>query len=312
MIDIVLTTHVRNILQSFVCKSGLRDHDIIGVIRKLNCTKYAPRKLFARNYKQYSVSSLKNELRGQNWDSVTRNNDFNTTWNGFKTITANTTNKHAPLVEKTVRGRDCPWLTREIKQKMYQRDYQLRKAKRTKNPEDWSHYRKLRNLTTYAIRKEKANYERSIFNENESNPKNVWKQIKKCYPIKNKSTSNTSFKVENKVIKDKNKISNAFCVYFSNIPSLIKTTICNFMSPTWQYNEMDGLSIKVNPNNYAFSSAEVHYQEVLKILESLYPYKPAGVDNIPPKVFKDAATEIAKPLLILANRSLQCSQFPMQ
>ena len=226
---------------------------------------------------------------------MTRNNDFNTAWNGY-----------APLVERTVRGRDCPWLTRETKQKMYQRDCQLPKAKRTKNPEDWSHYRRLRNLTTYAIRKEKANYERSIFNETESNPKNFLKQIKKCYPIKNKSTSNTSFKVENEVITDKNKISNAFSVYFSNIPSLMKTTIilCNFMNPTWQYNDMDGLSIKVDPNNYAFSSAEVHYQEVLRILESLNPYKPAGVDNIPPK------TETAKPLLLLANRGLQCGQFP--
>lgn len=130
------------------------------------------------------------------------------------------------------------------------------------------------------------------------------------YPIKNKATSNTSFKVGNEVITDKNKISNAFCVYFSNILFLMKTTICNFMNPTWQYNDMDGLSIKVNPNNCAFSFAEVHYQEVLRILESLNPYKPAGVDNIPPKVVKDAATLIAKPLLILANRSLQCGQFP--
>ena len=80
--------------------------------------------------------SFKNELRSQNWDNVTRNNDFNTAWDGFKTISTNIINKHAPLVERTVRGKDCPWLTREIKQKMYERDYQLRKAKRTKNPED--------------------------------------------------------------------------------------------------------------------------------------------------------------------------------
>ena len=49
---------------------------------------------------------------------------------------------------------------------------------------------------------------------------------------------------------------------------------------------------------------------MLAILESLNPYKPAAVDSIPPNVVKDAATEIAKPLLILANRSFQCGQFP--
>ena len=179
---------------------------------------------------------------------------------------------------------------------MYERDYQLQKAKRTKNPEDWSHYRRLRNLTTYAIRKGKANYEKSIFNENEFNPKNFWKQIKKCYPVNNKSTSSTSFKVENEVITDKSKISNAFCDFFSNIPSLMKTRTCNFMNSAWQYNDMDGLSRKINPSNHEFYFTEVRYQEVLRILESLNPYKPAGVDNIPPKIDKDAATEIAKPL----------------
>lgn len=108
---------------------------------------------------------------------MTRNNDLHNAWNGFKTIIVNIINKHAPLVERTMHGRDCPWLTTGIKQKMYQRDYQLRKTKRPKNSEDWSHYRRLRNLTTYAIRKENASYERSIFNESESNPKNLWKQI---------------------------------------------------------------------------------------------------------------------------------------
>jgi hypothetical protein len=193
---------------------------------------------------------------------------------------------------------------------MYERDYPLQKAKRTKNPEDWSHFRRLRNLTTYAIRKGKANYERSIFNENEFNPKNFWKQIKKCYPVNNKSTSSTSIKVENEVITGKSKIWNAFCDFFSNIPYLMKTTTCNFMNSALPYNGMDGLSRKLNPSNHEFYITEVRYQEVLRILESLNPYKPAGVDNIPPKIDKDAATEIAKPLVILVNRSLQCGQFP--
>ena len=37
----------------------------------------------------------------------------------------------------------------------------------------------------------------------------------------------------------------------------MKTTTCNFMNPAWQYDDMDGLSRKVNPNNDAFCFAEV-------------------------------------------------------
>jgi hypothetical protein len=73
---------------------------------------------------------------------------------------------------------------------------------------------------------------------------------------------------------------------------------------------MDGLSRKLNPNNNEFHFTKVHYQEVFGILKSLNPYKPAGIDNIPPEVITEAATEIAIPLVTLANRSLQCGQFP--
>lgn len=73
---------------------------------------------------------------------------------------------------------------------------------------------------------------------------------------------------------------------------------------------MNGLSRKINPGNHEFSFREIYYQEVLRILESLNPYKPAGVDNIPPKFVKEAVAEIAKPLAILVNRSLQSAQFP--
>ena len=51
LIDIVLTTHKENILKSFVSKSSMSDHDLIGVIRKINCTKYLPKKITTRNYK---------------------------------------------------------------------------------------------------------------------------------------------------------------------------------------------------------------------------------------------------------------------
>ena len=39
--------------------------------------------------------------------------------------------KNAPLKEQLVRGRDCPWLIAEIKKKIRDRDYYLKKARRS-------------------------------------------------------------------------------------------------------------------------------------------------------------------------------------
>ena len=116
---------------------------------------------------------------------------------------------------------------------MHERDYQLRNAKRTKKPEDWINYRRLRNRTTCAIRKAKANYERSIFMENDMKPKDFWKQIKKCYPVKDKPTVSKSFTIENELVSDKQTIANAFYSYFTHIASRINSSIPNFVNSAW-------------------------------------------------------------------------------
>ena len=105
-------------------------------------------------------------------------------WNGFKTILQSCIHKHAPLIEKTIRGKDSPWLTSSIKEKIRERDYYLRKAKRTGCENDWSTYRRLRNTTTALIRKSKSNYQREAFQNNTHSPNDFWKEIKKLYPLK--------------------------------------------------------------------------------------------------------------------------------
>ena len=71
-------------------------------------------------------------------------------------------NKHDPLMERSVSGRDCPWLTPQIKSHMKERDCYLRKARKHRADNDWSKYRQLRNTVTAMIRKSKANYNRML------------------------------------------------------------------------------------------------------------------------------------------------------
>ena len=49
---------------------------------------------------------------------------------------------------------------------------------------------------------------------------------------------------------------------------------------------------------------------MLKILKNLNTSKAAGIDNLPPKILKDAADELSAPLCSLINKSLQASLFP--
>ena len=133
-------------------------------------------------------------------------------------------NKYAPLVKKKVRGRDRPWLTREIRSQMNERDYQLRKARRTGKESDWSAYRRLRNTVTRLIRHNKATYTRSILRENVNKPKEFWSQLKRCYPTKSSKGNNCRlFEINGKRESDKKAISNAFVPFLHKLENLYAT-----------------------------------------------------------------------------------------
>ena len=197
---------------------------------------------------------FKNDLKNQQWHEVIQQADFNTAWDQIKAIVKNVIDRHAPFIERTVRGRDCLWLTRDLKQIIHKRDYQLGRAKQTNKSEDWSNYCRLRNRTTYAMRKAKANLERSIFLENDLNPKDFWRQVRKCYPAREEKSTSKIFNIANKPVSKKQKIANAFCRYFTSVTSLIASSASNITNST-----LSDLSDKVNPNNRHFYFNVVNY-----------------------------------------------------
>ena len=58
-------------------------------------------------------------------------------WNAFKSSFVSVAVRHAPIIQRRVRGIDnCPWLNKEIKLVMRQRDYFHSKARKTNHSED--------------------------------------------------------------------------------------------------------------------------------------------------------------------------------
>lgn len=100
---------------------------------------------------------------------------------------------------------------------MNSRDYLLKKAKRSKQQKDWDDYKRVRNLTTSAIRKSKSNCHRNIFHGNVNKLKDFWSRIKQSYPVNDKKFTAKSFLVNNSMTTDKASISSAFCNFFCSV-----------------------------------------------------------------------------------------------
>ena len=137
-----------------------------------------------------------------------------------------------------------------------------------------------------------------------------WNQIKKSYPIKNSEGPARSFKSEKRLITDKNEISNSFCTYFANVGSQLARLITCLSDTAWiPFNGFKYLS-KINLKNHTFKFTPVDVSQTLKVLKNIRGSKAAGPDNIPASMIKDAAEELAAPILFLINYSFETGIFP--
>lgn len=108
LIDIVATTHENNIALKFVYSFGISDHHLLGIVRQLNTKRFRPRRMLVRNYKGYSKDDFNKDLHLQNWQSILKLGSFNKAWGSFKSILQTCIDKYAPLIEKSIRGKDSP------------------------------------------------------------------------------------------------------------------------------------------------------------------------------------------------------------
>ena len=167
-----------------------------------------------------------NEGKGVDWKNVTQDSDVHKAWDIFKRLLKLIIDKHAPLSKKRVRDRENLWFTHEIKSKVHERDYYLRKARKTGKEIDWSTYRRLRNDVTQSVRQSKANYSRQIFRENINTSRKFWNQIKKCFPTKGtKEAGCKVFHIDGKRTSNVKEVANGFCKFFTNIGKSLQNVL---------------------------------------------------------------------------------------
>jgi hypothetical protein len=117
-----------------------------------------------------------------------------------------------------------------------------------------------------------------------------------------KSTISDTFKINNISVNDPEQVSNEFCNFFTNIGKKYANEIPNSKLPHTHY-----LQNKVQYNMF-MSPTDPH--EIVKFIDSLKRKKSFGHDNISATLIKDIKNEIALPLTILFNKSLNTGSVP--
>ena len=63
LIDIMACSHGDRVANASVDSNATSDHELTGIIRKMNCKCFVTRRIFTRNYKNYDESNFKADVR---------------------------------------------------------------------------------------------------------------------------------------------------------------------------------------------------------------------------------------------------------
>ena len=159
---------------------------MLGAVRKINNAKLPTRTVNCRNYENYDIKLLVNELSLIDWMPVYNATNVNVALKYFNHKLKNLFDKHTLILERRVKSRPCKWLTAAVKIKMDNRNKLHRKTQKSRKLADIKEHKKQRNICNNKTRKAKANYHRGPIDQNLSNPKKFWHAIKIIFPTKTK------------------------------------------------------------------------------------------------------------------------------
>ena len=150
---------------------SIADHELIGCIRKMHNIKYESKTVRSRDYKNCVPENLITDIRQIDWNILYQCNDINVAANIFTASLKSIFDRHAPIRNKTVKGKPSPWLRKDVKRLVDNKNRLYRKARKTKTDTDWEAYKLARNRCNGKIQKAKRKYHRDLIEENEKNPK---------------------------------------------------------------------------------------------------------------------------------------------
>ena len=120
-IDLIFTNKAAKVTNASSFPLLFSDHDMIGCARKIYTIKYDPETNECRDCK-YNHIDLCNDIKNLDWKPIEEASDVNKALKYFTTKVSKVFDRHAPIIQKKVKGRQCKWLTRKLKKEMDNED----------------------------------------------------------------------------------------------------------------------------------------------------------------------------------------------
>ena len=186
-----------------------------------------------------------------------------------------------------------PWINRDVRRLTRLKRRWFRRARRSKHPNDWLRYKAIKKQAQKTCRETHDKYTNDMLTNDNKNPKRFWNFIKSR---KKDSTGVAPLKKDGLTFSDSlnkaNIMGDQFCSVFTQEDT----------------SELPDLGPSRTPS---VPPIKVNRKGVQKLLKDIKPHKATGPDNIPGRLLKEAAEELAPGLAHIFQISIDNGKIPL-
>ena len=299
-IDLIFTD-ILNIIDQGVIDYNISAHLPIHMIKKKARNHIKKMDAFGRSYLHYNDEVFSRLLHETDWEVFAAKDDPESLWDIFIDNIMKVLDQICPVRKVTVVTDKPDWLTNELLVLIRQRDKAYRKARHTKQPNDWDIARQLRNRVKMDIRTSKANVIRDKLATYQYNPKKFWQELNKLLPGSHSAVISeiTDDSTGKRIPED--SLNNHINEYFATIgskladectPGIVADPLIPIMNPT-MFNRVPFTEI-----------------EVLKVCTDIDIWKSSSIPNVKTHVLKHAFISNIDRITKIFNASLIRAIFP--
>ena len=299
-LDLVFTNRPLHISDTMVhSQINNCDHCPVSVTLSANIATYSAYKRMVWDYKRGDYDKLRGILQNTRWDSVFTKSNVHDMSSEFMSIFEQICEACIPHYEATIRPRNKPYITTEIKKLIRHRDRLLKTYRTNNTPISKVKYSQARNKVVSKIRQSLRDMEEKqlhvLTHRTTSDAKSYWQALRTKFSAKPKPIIPPL--LHNNVL-----VNDPVC----------KAELFNdfFVSQTRLNESSTSLPLHHAPSNTYIDDIHITEYDTFKILMNLETSKATGPDGIGNKLLRETAPVICEPLSKLFQKSIDQGIFP--
>ena len=306
VIDHIATNDPRNVVELGVLQTCISDHYVVYVVRKyFGSLKPQHKMITTRQMKNFDEELFLGDLASVDWQAIVSDSgSLDDAVGQWSDTLSQIINKHAPLREKRVSERFCPWITPELKKICRTRDKLKTAAVKANSELLMSVYKHMRCKANDLNQLLKKQYFTNKLRSCEGNIKETWKTMNQVINKRSKTTNIKALKEGDETITDNKSIADTMNSFFCNVGKSLAEKIAPKPNPLLNGEFGDP------PSCEPFMFSPINEETLIRVCGGIKTSNGSGVDCISSFFLKVGISVLAPSLVQLFNLSLSLGRFP--